>query len=241
MKKREQVARETVADAIRATYEMSLQRERLEQAVKREDAMHEAIEIHEVAAAAADDEAQAAKQSAAGLRRKADRLTPDPVRVAAVNAGLDAAYARVSALGQQLDDGILAGERDVVLRRISRQQEDAAQKTCELEAERSSLAELAAQAERLRDEAAQQVAAAATARDSAARHRAAAAEVPEVARRMAVAAWKEEQRIAALPPTRKLKQAPLHALISDGRLLHDLTTGRAFDLDGAPVVSPFVG
>ena len=57
---------------------------------------------------------------------------------------------------------------------------------------------------------------------------------------MAVAAWKEEQRIAKLPPARKPKQAPVHALVSDGRLLHDVTTGLAYDLDGRPIVAPFV-
>jgi hypothetical protein len=240
LQKREQTARETLADAIRATWEVSQERERLEQAVAFDDAKVEAIENLEAAAAVADDEAKVAKQSAAGLRREADRLTPDPARLAEVNAGLDAAYARVSALGQQLEDGIVAGKPDKALRRISRQQEDAAVKAREFEAERSVLAELTSSADRLRDEAAQQAAAAATARDIAARHRAEADEVPEIARRMAVDAWKESQRIAKLPSERKHEQAPVHALISDGRLLHDVVSGLAYDLDGRPIVAPHV-
>ena len=83
-KKRGQTARETLSGAIRATFELSQERARLERAVTYDDEMLLAISDLSEKATAADEEARAAKKSAAVLRRKADRLTPDPARVAVV-------------------------------------------------------------------------------------------------------------------------------------------------------------
>jgi chromosome segregation protein len=240
-KKREQTARETLSGAIRATFDLSEERERLERAVAYEDSMHEAISDLSEKATAADEEARAAEQSAAALRREADTVELDDARVAAVKAGLSAAYERTEALGLALEDAVVTGKPDAMLQRLSHDQEDAAVTARAFEAERSVLAELTASADRLRGDAAAQLAVAAAARDRASLRRAEALEVPEVARKMAVAEWREKQRAAKRTQARKPTQAPLHALISDGRLLHDVTTGLAYDLDGRPIVSPFVG
>lgn len=234
MKKLEPSVSESYDRAMQAKFDLSMEIQRLEWAVAHDVAKDEAVANLEAAAAASVGEARAAEQNVEQLLREADRVTPNPVRVAAVQAGLDAAYERVSALEQGLEDGIVAGKPDAALRRLSREQEEAAKKVRALEAESSSLAELTASADRLRSEASEQTATAAAARDRASRHRAEAAAVPEVARAMAIDAWKEEQRIAKLQPDRKPKQLP-PVLVLDGQLMRDVNSGQVYDLAGRPI------